>query len=250
MENIYIDPEQGEWSPSIKEKVLAWGTHLFTASGAIWGILSIIAITNQQYILAFSWMAVAIFVDSTDGLLARRTRVKAVLPEFDGALLDNIIDFLNYAFVPAFFLTQADFMPASISMIAAALILLSSSYQFCQGNAKTDDHYFTGFPSYWNIMVFYMFILSLNGWINLAIVVLCSALVFVPIKYIYPSRTKMHRKLTLLLAVVWGIANILILTQYPSHHPVLVWTSLFFALYYTGMSLYAMLRPPRDRAKA
>lgn len=249
MENYLYEPDElsstlnsGEanCSPTAKEKLLAWSVHLFTASGVIWGLLAILAIANQQWVMAFAWMAAAIFVDSFDGFLARRLRVKAVLPEFDGALLDNIVDFLNYVFVPGFFLAVGDILPPHIGIPAAIILMLASAYQFCQSDAKTEDHYFTGFPSYWNIMVFYMFILSLNGWINTAIVVLLSALVFVPIKYIYPSRTAMYQRVTMALAVLWGIVNIVILTTYPSHHPWLVGYSLLFAVYYIGMSLWGM----------
>jgi len=241
MENIYQDSAPEDWSPSRLRKFMAWFTHLFTASGAVWGFLSILAISNHQWILAFTWMAASVFVDSFDGVLARRVRVKSVLPDFDGALLDNMIDFLNYVFVPAFFLYEADILPRQYALVGAALILLVSSYQFCQDDAKTEDHYFKGFPSYWNIMVYYMFLLSLNGWINLSITLLLSALVFVPIKYVYPTRTKMHQKLTMALASLWGIINIIILASYPLHDHWLIWASLLFAVYYCGLSFYAML---------
>lgn len=249
MQNTYYEPgfdsgyeQPDNAAPSLRAQLLAWSAHLFTATGAIWGLLALLAITNEEWIWSFAWMGVAILVDSFDGILARRLRVKEVLPGFDGALLDNMVDYLNYVFVPAFFLARADMLPPQISLVGAALILLASSYQFCQSDAKTEDHYFKGFPSYWNIMVFYMFILSLGGWINLAIIVLLSALVFVPIKYIYPSRTKVHQGLTLTLSAVWGVVNVIILLTYPAHAPWLVWVSLFFALYYTGMSIYVMLR--------
>jgi len=242
MENTYQDAPDEDWSPSRLRTLLAWFTHLFTASGAIWGLLSILAISSHQWILAFTWMAASVFVDSFDGLLARRVRVKRVLPYFDGALLDNMIDFLNYVFVPAYFLYEADILPRQYALLGAVLILLASSYQFCQDDAKTEDHYFKGFPSYWNIMVYYMFLLSLNGWINLSITLLLTALVFVPIKYVYPSRTKLHQKLTMALAAVWGVVNIVILTQYPVFDRWLVWASLLFAVYYCGLSFYAMLQ--------
>jgi phosphatidylcholine synthase len=164
------------------------------------------------------------------------------LPNFDGALLDNMIDFLNYVFVPAYFLYQSDILPHGYGLISAILILLASSYQFCQDDAKTEDHFFKGFPSYWNIMVYYMFLLSLNGWVNLSIVLLLTALVFVPIKYVYPSRTAMWRRLTVTLASLWGVINIVILLQYPLHDRRLIWASLLFALYYTGLSLFVMLK--------
>jgi phosphatidylcholine synthase len=234
-----------EWSPSRIRKAAAWATHLFTASGAIWGFLAILAITNEQWVLAFAWMGASVFVDSFDGLLARRVRVKSVLPNFDGALLDNMIDFLNYVFVPAYFLYESDILPHGYGLVGAILLLLASAYQFCQDDAKTDDHFFKGFPSYWNIMVYYMFMLSLNGWINLSITLLLSALVFVPIKYVYPSRTEMLRKLTMTLACIWGIVNIIILVQYPLFDYRLLWASLLFGVYYTGLSIYTVFKSRR-----
>jgi phosphatidylcholine synthase len=251
MENTYPTTDLPTWSPNRREKLLAWSAHLFTASGVLWGLLAILAIINQQWILAFAWMSVAILVDSVDGLLARRLRVKEAIPEFDGALLDNIVDYLNYTFVPAFFLIWSDFLPPQTGLLAASAILFSSAYQFCQSDAKTADHYFKGFPSYWNIMVYYMFILNLNAWINLAVVLLLALFVFVPIKYIYPSRTRLYQGLTLSLAAVWGVGNVMILLTYPDHAAWLVWLSLAFALYYTGMSLYATLRTElAERRKA
>src|SRR5688572_11554255 len=129
MQNYY-DAEQAIWSPTKRQKLFAWSAHLFTASGAIWGLLTILAVTNGEWIAAFAWMGVSIVVDSFDGFLARRVRVKDVLPEFDGALLDNMLDYLNYVFVPAFFLSQSHLLPESASVIGASLILLASAYQF------------------------------------------------------------------------------------------------------------------------
>jgi phosphatidylcholine synthase len=238
MQDSY-NAEQAIWPPTNRQKLLAWSAHLFTASASLWGLLTLLAITNGEWISAFIWMGVAIVIDSFDGFLARRVRVKEILPEFDGALLDNMLDFLNYVFVPAFFLTQGNLLPQPVGLVGAMLILLASSYQFCQSDAKTEDHYFKGFPSYWNIMVFYLFILNLNGWVNFAVVVILSILVFVPIKYIYPSRTSFYQTLNLAATGMWAIANAVILFTYPNHPQWLVLVSLLFALYYTVMSLVA-----------
>lgn len=239
MENVYLEPGQDEWSPSFVSKALAWSAHLLTATGAVWGLFSILAISNHEWLLAFVWMAVAVLVDSFDGLWARRVRVKSVLPKFDGALLDNMIDFLNYVVVPAYFLYESGMLPTQYALPGAALILLASAYQFCQSDAKTEDHYFKGFPSYWNIMVYYMFILSWSGWVNLAVTVLLSALVFVPIKYVYPTRTAAYQRLTMTLACIWGIVNIVILARYPIYDRWLIWASLLFVVYYCWLSLYS-----------
>lgn len=225
--------------PTNLQKALAWSAHLFTASGALIGLLTILAIVQGEWKTAFAWIGVAIIVDSFDGFLARRVRVKSVLPEFDGALLDNMLDYLNYVFVPAFFLTQHDLLPQGASMLGASLILLSSAYQFSQSDAKTEDHYFKGFPSYWNILVFYLFVLELSPWTNFMIVAILAVLVFVPIKYIYPSRTNFYPRLNMAATALWGIVIVAIFITFPNYPNWLVWLSLLFALHYTVMSLIA-----------
>lgn len=239
-EDMYTESLHDEWSPSKQQQAMAWSAHLFTASGAIWGLLALLAITSEQWAVAFAWMALAIFVDSFDGLLARRVHVKNVLPNFDGALLDNMIDFLNYVFIPAYFLYASNLLPQRYALFGAVLILLASSYQFCQDDAKTDDHYFKGFPSYWNIMVYYLFIMGGALWLNFTVLLILSALVFVPIKYVYPTRTSMNKQLTMTLACLWGGINLAILVRYPERDPLLLWASLLFVAYYCGLSFYSM----------
>ena len=233
---------------SDRAKLLAWSVHLFTATGAVWGMFALLAIFNGQWTLAFVWMGVTLFVDSFDGILARAARVKTVLPEFDGALLDNMIDYLNYVVVPAIFLYQSNLMPEALPMFGPAAIVLASAFQFCQTDAKTDDHFFLGFPSYWNIVAFYLLMLNMAPWINLALIMILCGLVFVPIKYIYPSRTVQFQRQTWLVSGIWGAANIVILVQYPEVNPQLLWISLAGCVYYVGVSLYLMVRNRPDLA--
>ena len=241
MDNLLAATEE-QWSPSKRNKLFAWGTHFFTASGAIWGFLAILAITHQQWLAAFVWMAAATFVDSFDGLLARRARVKEVVPQFDGALLDNMIDYLNYVIIPAFFIYKADFLPPRFALFGVCCIMISSAYQFCQDDAKTDDHTFKGFPSYWNVVVFYLFVFDANPWINFWVIATLAVLVFVPIKYIYPSRMVHYQKLTLGLTTVWGLLCLTVWLQYPAYQPWMLWASLLYIVYYIGLSLYLMVR--------
>jgi phosphatidylcholine synthase len=230
------------WSPSRRRKAAAWGTHLFTATGALWGFLALLAINDQQWLLAFAWMSVALFVDGFDGTIARRVRIKETLPNFDGALLDNLIDYFTYAIVPAYFLYEANILPANLRFAAVAAILLASAYQFCQADAKTDDHYFKGFPDYWNVLVLYLLLLNSGPWVSLGVTLLCVVLVFVPIHYIYPSRSTILRKLTLTLTCLWGLAMVALLSQYPDPSRWLLWGSLLYVVYYFGLSLYATFR--------
>jgi phosphatidylcholine synthase len=219
-------------------RILAWGVHLFTASGLICLLLAMRAGVNSDWRLAFAWLAVATLIDGVDGVLARRVGVKQVLPGFDGTLLDNVIDFVGYVFVPAFFLYQAQLLPSPCAIGTAAAVCIASGFQFCQADAKTADHYFKGFPSYWNVVVLYLLAMRLSVLANLAIVALLIVLVFVPVKYVYPSRTREFRVPTLVLTALWGALMIGIIVQLPEPPAWLIWTSLAYVAYYLGMSLH------------
>jgi phosphatidylcholine synthase len=229
----------------LNRKIYAYGVHLFTATGAIWGLLALMAVFKHEWRPAILWMVLAMFVDGFDGMLARWANVKLYAKNIDGALLDNIIDYLNYVVVPALFLVETDLLPAGFKIIGACAVLLTSAYQFTQVDAKTDetqDYFFKGFPCYWNVLMLYMLIMTLNPWVNLAIVVVCNILVFVPIKYIYPSRNTRLRSLTLILSYLYGIVGIWGVMQYPNVPKWVIWGSFIYVAYYTILSLW-----PRDK---
>jgi phosphatidylcholine synthase len=227
-----------EWTPSRGSVIGAWLTHLVTASSAMWCLLAIWAINRGEYVESFWWLALAVAIDSFDGILARRFDVKRVLPQIDGALLDNIVDYMTYVFVPAYFLFATGLLPGHFAVIGPAVILLSSAYQFSQADAKTEDHYFKGFPSYWNVVALYMFLLDTPGWFNLAVVILLAILVFVPIKYIYPSRTSVQPRLVMAWSILWGISMLVMLSMYPDYPQWLMLFSLAYVVYYHALSLY------------
>ena len=201
------------------------------------GLAGVIAVTAGDYRQAFAWMFLATFVDGTDGMLARRARVKERTPQFDGARLDDIVDYLTFVFLPAFLLVHAGLLPASAGIAVASVMLLSSAYGFASLDAKTTDHYFTGFPSYWNIVALYIAVLGLAPWVNAAIVVALAAMVFVRIGYVYPSRTPTLRLTTLALMLAWGVMLLLIIWWMPQPPRALVLASLAFPVYYTVLSL-------------
>ena len=224
--------------PPAGRRTAAWAVHAFTASGVLWGLLAILSIARGEYRPAFAFMTVAIAVDSFDGMLARWARVKETLPQFDGTLLDNLVDYLNYVFVPAVLVHEAGLLPPSLALLCSALICLASAYQFCQADAKTSDCFFRGFPSYWNVLAFYLVLGGLGQWVNLLIVLAFVVLVFVPIKWIYPSRMERLRGFTLVATGAWGVACIAMLVQYPEPAPWLLPASLLYVAYYVGISLY------------
>jgi phosphatidylcholine synthase len=222
--------------------VAAWLAHLYTASGAVLAFLAARDVIDHDYRRAFFWLGLQIAVDATDGLVARAARVSERLPWFNGAKLDDIVDYLCYVFVPALFVWRAVLVPDTWSLSVIAAMLLSSAYGFNRDDAKTADHFFTGFPSYWNIVVFYMLLLRLPAVVNGAILIAFAVLVFVPIRYVYPSRTPVFARATNVLGIIWGVLLLVLLWQYPAvSRPVLL-VSLTFPVYYVGLSLWLHAR--------
>jgi phosphatidylcholine synthase len=215
---------------------LAWLVHLYTASGAVLAFLAARSIIEYEYRTAFAWLSLQLAIDATDGFLARAARVSTRLPSFNGAKLDDIVDYLTYVFVPALFVWRSLLVPDTWSIPVAAAILLASAYGFNRDDAKTEDHFFTGFPSYWNVVVFYLFIAGWPSAVNAAILLALAVLVFVPIRYVYPSRTPIWQTSTNVLGVIWGGLMLAMLWQYPAVSRPIFFASLVFPLYYLGLS--------------
>jgi phosphatidylcholine synthase len=221
---------------------LAWLVHLYTALGAVVAFLTIILIEQIKFQEAFWLMSLAVVIDATDGTLARAARVKEIIPWFDGDRLEDIIDYANYVIVPCWLLLHANLLPAPDALWLSSLPLLASAYGFCQKEAKTSDLFFLGFPSYWNIVAFYAYVLQSPPWINAFAIILLSILVFVPIRYIYPSRSPQFRALTNSLGILWGLAILVIIYLLPQPPDSLIFVSLVFPAYYTALSLWLAFR--------
>lgn len=228
----------------------AWAVHAFTASAACAGLLTLVKIYQHDYKSALWLMAIAIVIDAVDGTLARLAKVKDILPNIDGALLDNIVDYVNYVITPCFFLfAKPDMLPTSSMMVIIMAIIMTSSYQFCQADAKTPDHFFKGFPCYWNIAVFYMFVFETSMIANAIILSILCVLIFVPIKYVYPSRldylTK-SRMLKLLMhsfSISYGICSAIILWTYPTTNTLCLALSFGYIILYLILSFYRTCSP-------
>jgi phosphatidylcholine synthase len=215
----------------------AWLAHCYTASSAVLALLATIAIFEYRFRDAFFWLAATIVVDSSDGVLARAVRVRERLPWFNGAKLDDIVDYLTYVFVPALFVWRSLLVPTAWTIPVASAMLLSSAYGFNRDDAKTSDHFFTGFPSYWNIVVFYLFVMHASQIVNAIILLALAGFVFIPIRYLYPSRTPYWRVLTITLGLIWGAMLLVMLWELPAVSAILLWGSLLFPLYYVVLSL-------------
>jgi phosphatidylcholine synthase len=236
---------------SVPLRAAGWALHLYTASGTVLALLAVIAVVDGDAERALWILLAALVVDGTDGMLARRLRVKETIPHFDGARLDDIVDYITYAFVPMVLLYEGGYLPDHMwGTVLAALPLLASGFQFCRSDAKTDDHFFLGFPSYWNVVAFYVVVLELSSVVTAVILLACVALVFVPIKYVYPSRTNAFWQLNLSLAGLWLVLYAIVLATFPDPNAIAVWLSLAYVAYYVVVSVYLTVINPRKQARA
>lgn len=237
-------------------RALAWGVHLYTAMGAVCAAGMLVLLVRggaDAFRGTFVLMLVATLIDATDGTLARRVRVKEVLPDFDGRRLDDLVDWLTYTCLPLMLVWRAEILPPG-QEAWLLLPLLASAYGFCQVSIKTDDGYFLGFPSLWNVVAAYLYMLDLPRPVALGIVVLLSILTFVPSRYLYPSsRPGPINKISNIGGAAWSALLIWIFWRLPSEsvpgHRVtdpatrgLVLASTFYPVWYLGASWVITLK--------
>jgi phosphatidylcholine synthase len=167
--------------------MLSWGVHLFTASGAVLGAFALVSIATQRLELAVLLMLASLVVDSVDGSLARAARVSEHLPQIDGRRLDDIVDYLNFVIVPTLFMWAAGSV-VHVAWLAAPV--LASACGFARVDAKTEDDFFLGFPSYWNILAIYLWLMGVHPVAGTIWVAALSIAVFIPIKFLWPSKVR------------------------------------------------------------
>jgi phosphatidylcholine synthase len=184
-------------------KIKALSVHLLTATGAVFAMLAMLAAVDARWDLMFLWLVVAFFVDGIDGPLARHYDVKKNAAEFDGVLLDLIIDYLTYVFIPAFALFKSGLMDGWTGWFAIIVITFTSAMYFADTRMKTKDNSFSGFPGCWNMLVLVIFALEPNFWVSLALVTVLAVAMFLPLKFVHPVRTERWRMVTLPLALAW-----------------------------------------------
>ncbi|MDX1781759.1 MAG: CDP-alcohol phosphatidyltransferase family protein [Thalassovita sp.] len=181
----------------------ALSIHLLTATGAVFSMLALLAAAEEKWSLMFLWLVVAFAIDGVDGPLARRCHVKHYAPQFDGALLDLIVDYLTYVFIPAFALFKSGLLPGWAGLCAIIIITFASTMYFADTRMKTRDNSFSGFPSCWNMVVLVLFALRPDFWFTLSLVTVLAVAMFTQLKFIHPVRTARWRKVSLPMALAW-----------------------------------------------
>lgn len=232
--------------------MLPWLAHFYTALGAAIALAATLDVFAGEFRRAFLWLALQVFIDCTDGVLARVLRVKERLPHFDGARLDDIIDYQTYVLIPVLLMLRADVLPPTWGVWVGVAIVMASGYGFSQSAAKaaTTDYFFTGFPSYWNIVALYLYVLRLPPVWAAVLLVTLAALVFVPIRYVYPSRTETLQGLTIALGAVWGALMIWMLWRLPATDGPWAMLSLVFPIYYVALSMWLSARTRTEPPEA
>jgi phosphatidylcholine synthase len=235
----------------MREKLLAWSAHAYTALGLICAAVIFALLVeggDRAFRMAFGVMVAATLIDATDGWIARRVRVGDVLPGFDGRRLDDLVDFQTYTCLPLALLWRAGLFPGAT---AAWLLvpLLASAYGFCQVQAKTDDHYFLGFPSYWNIVALYLYLLKLPGAWALTLVLALAVLTFVPTRYLYTTSAGRWSLVTNAFSGVWLASLLAILWSWSEAPRGLVLGSMAFPAYYMTASWAVSIHLFRRRTR-
>lgn len=230
----------------LRKKTIAWLIHCYTASGAVVGMLALIAAAREEIRLSFLLLLLAGFIDGTDGLLARRYKVSEILPKFSGAYMDNAVDVLTYIFVPIFIMAWMDLLP---SVYWIAVPTFAAMYAYGQVDMKTDDHYFLGFPSYWNVVALYMWWIKPGPVGAVLLISVPAVLTFIPTRYLYPSRNTYLWKTTWALGSCWFVLCLYLLWQTePDHNLVLL--SAIYPVYYMLASFYVEWKLRMDKRSA
>lgn len=186
-------------------KYLAFAVHLFTASGSVLAFLSLVAACNKNWVYSFAWLGLALFVDGVDGPMARKLKVKYVLPNWSGELLDNVIDYVTYVLIPAFIIYNSGLLGTTLSYLSGIIIVSSSAIYYADTGMKTSENFFKGFPVVWNMLVFALFIIHPSE-IFCFLCILISAIVsFFPVYFLHPVRVIRLRWLNLPVFLIWYV---------------------------------------------
>jgi phosphatidylcholine synthase len=195
------------------ERVSAFAVHVFTACGAALGLLALILATGGHWAGMFFCLGLALIIDGIDGPMARTFNVAEVLPRWDGAMLDLVVDFVTYVFVPAYAIAASGLLPEALSVAAGVVIVISGALYFADRDMKTADNYFRGFPALWNLAAFYLHVLQPPEWIAAAALTALVILTFVPMRFVHPLRVKRLRWLNMALIIAWSLLAALTLAR-------------------------------------
>lgn len=228
-------------------EIRAFSVHILTASGSFLAFLGVVAAAEQRFVDMFWWLGLALAVDGIDGPIARKVRVKEVLPNWSGDTLDNVIDYVTYVLLPAFALYESHMIGVPWSFVAAGLIVVSSAIYYADMGMKTEENFFSGFPVVWNMVVFTLFVIKAGEETAFAVVAVSVVLTFLPINFLHPVRVKRLRPLNLAVFAIWSALSVYALLLHFESPPWLVWGVVASGLYLYCIGAVLQLFPSLGR---
>ena len=219
-----------------------WTLHLLTSFGIICSFFALKNIIDVEIFKAFMWLGLGLLIDGIDGTIARFLKVSVKLPHIDGHMLDSIIDYINYIFIPAFMLYHFKILPETMDTVLPATIMVISVISYSNKNTKTDENCYLGFPAIWNVVVLYLVILDLGIQVNTGILVFLIILKIIPIRFVHPFRTKIFKKLTLVINLFWFVITPLTVifreyNYFSDYYKYCFYTWLLVSSYYVFLTL-------------
>jgi len=215
----------------------AFAVHIFTATGAALALGALLYAVRGQWAAMFLCLGIALIVDGVDGTMARHLDVAHVLPRWSGDVLDLVVDFVTYVFVPAYAIAAGDLLPEGLGVAAGMVIVITGAIYFADREMKTADNYFRGFPALWNSVAFYLFLLRPVPWLAAAIVVALAGLSFAPFKFVHPMRVKRLRAVTIAALLAWSVLALVALYRDLDPGPWVAGALTLLALYFLGVGL-------------
>lgn len=228
---------------NVQARRQAFAVHLLTASGSVLALLALVAAGEHRFVAMFWWLGAALAVDGIDGPLARKLQVVTCLPNWSGARLDNVIDYLTFVVIPAYALHASGMIEAPVSMVLAALIVLSSAIYYADTGMKTTDNFFSGFPVAWNMLVFTLFVVQPGAGFATAVVLISVVFTFLPVKFLHPVRVVRLRKLNLGVIAIWSVLGAIALSRAFDSPNWLVWGMAASGLYLYGIGAILQMFP-------
>ena len=239
MHNKFVQKKLNLFNQNI---FFCWALHLLTSFGIICSFFALKNIIDGEIFKAFMWLGLGLFIDGIDGTIARFLKVSVKLPHIDGFMLDSLIDYINYIFIPAFMLHHLRILPEIMDTIIPATIMVISVISYSNKNTKTDENYYIGFPAIWNVVVLYLVILDLSIQVNTGILIFLIILKIIPIRFVHPFRTKKFKKLTLVISLSWFVFTPLTVifreySYFSDYYKYCFYTWLLISSYYVFLTL-------------
>lgn len=242
--SVYANARGGSYPKlTAKQFCAVWGVHLFTMTGVIWACLASISLMHGELKMMWLWLGIALVVDGIDGTLARKAKVRERVPWFDGAVLDNIVDYITWTFIPAVFMYRhIPLGPKWLAMTLMIIIAATSTFTYCNTGEKSHDNYFVGFPAAWNVVAIYMWLLHTPAWVNIIATIALAALTMSSLKFLHPFRVRVLLIPNIVAVTVWLVCLIWLVIVYPGD-PIGVHVAWWIAgIWFIGVGIWRTLK--------